>query len=569
MKTIVRYGLRELTSRMIRSLAFSLLIPLCAQAVDPQISIDDAQVVEGNSPPVDMLFTVRREGGGDLGKTIRSSYTVSPSGANPATPGVDYAVPPAKASVTIAAGQMSGVLRLPVLPDTANEPDETLQVQLGTARAFMSGANFFTAPTFPAGVSPVAIASADFNGDGDRDIVVANFNNQSPVPGSVSILLGNGAGGFGAPVEYPVRGFAASVVVADFNGDGRLDLATALLNGAGAQVAILRGEAGGSFAEPAYYPGGTESGDSRYAASLFAADFNGDGKLDLAMSNGDILILLGDGQGGFSVGGQYVAEYPSSANSMTIGDFNGDGHVDVAATNTNTANISILLGDGAGGLAAPVNYRIRDGFNSSIAASDFDRDGKLDLAVVDQTQNTATTLRGDGAGAFTELPASHLVGNYPSSVIAGDFDGDGLPDLAVAAQFGNVISFLRGDGAGGFAESVDYQVGGFPPAVTAADFNGDGHLDLAAPNAAGVSILLGENAGGFLAPASYRVGGDPVAVAVITGSDGHPGLVTANASVTNLSLLPNLGTGSFWAATSLGLPSNPTSLAVADFDGDG
>ena len=178
---------------------------------------------------------------------------------------------------------------------------------------------------YPAGLGLWSIAVGDFNGDGKTDVVVANFGAVNLPTNYVSVLLGNGDGTFQAAVNYGVGPNPTSVVVADFNGDGRADIATANSNfNANSQgngnVSVLLGNGDGTFQQAMNY----EAGSAPY--SLSVGDFDGDGNADLVVTNiasNNLSVLLGNGDGTFRV----ALNYPvgSGPASVAIGDFNGDG----------------------------------------------------------------------------------------------------------------------------------------------------------------------------------------------------------------------------------------------------
>ena len=340
-------------------------------------------------------------------------------------------------------------------------------------------------PTF--GLGPQAIATGDFNGDGKPDLAVADFGDE------VYILLGNGLGGFAAAPASPfsVGGDPAAVAVGDFNGDGRLDLAVA------------------------------------------------------SAAEGNVYVLLGNGAGDFAAAAGSPFAVGLTPVSIAVGRFDAGATLDLAVVNNGDNNVSILLGNGAGGFApaAPVPT---DSVPVSVATADFNGDTLADLAVANQFSDTVSILLGDGAGGFTPA-GSVLVGVFPVWVVTGDFDGNGRPDLAVLND--GSVSSLLGDGMGGFTPHPDspFVVAscGCPTSLGITDLNGDGRLDLAVTNAPldSVTILLGDGAGSFAAAPGDPVptGFEPVAVAVAdVNADGKPDLVAANSFSIDVSVILNL-----------------------------
>jgi hypothetical protein len=414
--------------------------------------------------------------------------------------------------------------------------------------------------TYTVGTSPNAIVAGDFTGDGHTDLATANTGSND-----VSVLLGDGDGTF-RPQERSAAGDGpSSLAAADFNGDGRPDLAVGNANSN--SISVLLGNGDGTFHGQA--PDQLPAKASPDAS--VAADFNLDGRPDLAAAHGvsnDISILLGNGDGTF----REKARYPlgNDPSSVVAGDFNGDGRPDLAVTNEVDGTVSVLLGNGDGTFQPQVTYSVGS-VPTAIVAGDFNGDGHTDLAVANEGNGTVSLLLGNGDGTF-QPQITYPVGMFPTSLVAGDFNGDGHTDLAVANQVDGTVSVLLGNGDGTFQSQVTYPIGSSPASLVAGYFAGDGHLDLAAANSDGtVSVVLGDGHGGFGLPVTYPAGSFPSAT-IVAGSftgDGHTDLAVANTASDTISLLRGNGDGTFQEPESFGVGTFPESLVAGDFNGDG
>jgi FG-GAP-like repeat/FG-GAP repeat len=444
------------------------------------------------------------------------------------------------------------------------------------------GGGFGRGASFPTGRGPRALAIADLDGDGDLDLLTAN-----EVTADVSMLAGNGAGSFARPRSIATGPDTSPVSVAagDVNGDEQLDIVSGNLvaapPGAPATVSVMLGDGRGGFAEAQQHIVGEGAGDLGIdpPGQVAIDDVTGDGRADVAVTlpvANLVALLAGTPEGELAPAVRFpVAAGPQA---IAIADVTGDDNPDVLSSNGVAASVSVLPGDGAGNLGFDKNFAA-GAVPHSVAAADFDGDGDPDAAVANTFSDSLSVLTNDGTGTFAGRE-DYPVGAAPTWVVADDVDGNGTVDL-VAANFGGAsVSVLLGDGAGRFATPVQYSVGELqsPYAVAAADVNADGWLDIATANTnlsdEGASVLLADGAGGFAEPIPLEVGPavlhDPRAIALadVTG-DGHVDLLTANSVSSNLSLLAGDGTGAFASPVHLVAGEGPVVVEVADVTGDG
>ncbi|HZQ61861.1 MAG TPA: FG-GAP-like repeat-containing protein, partial [Casimicrobiaceae bacterium] len=461
------------------------------------------------APNVDQSFTITA---GQAGQTITFPTIASQFAGAAASPlwatassGLAVSYASQTPSICSVSGNRLSALATGTCTVRASQPGNAnytaaTNVDQTTTITSTSGASLFALPVnYAVGVYPDAVAVADFNGDGKPDIATANWSY-----GTVSILLGQGDGTFAPGNTYEVGRGPMAIVAADFNGDGKIDLATANLFTQ--DVSILLGNGNGTFAPAsAVTVGGALFG-------IAAGDLNGDGKLDLAVTHGtsngvpgaEVIVLFGSGTGTFQIGGRLATG--ANPQGVAIRDLNGDGKQDLVVTNGDSNTVSVLLGAGNGSFFAHVDYAT-DWYPYSVAVGDVNGDGKPDVVVTNAWSNTVSVLLGRGDG--TLQPALwNFVGAAPSAVVIGDFNGDGKPDLAVMNELDNSVSILTGNGDGTFAPAQTYGVLVQPMAMASADLNGDGRPDLvvAASGSDAVSVLLRAGAAGVPASLSVNAG---------------------------------------------------------------
>jgi hypothetical protein len=358
------------------------------------------------------------------------------------------------------------------------------------------------------------------------------------------------------------------------------------LTAAAATLAVLvSGAAGAGSTTLSFAASGAT--DGRISA---VADFNGDGKLDLAVlrpgriiegvngklvvKSAEITVLLGDGAGGFRVTPGRSVETGGLTGAVTTGDFDGDGKADLAIANhvqdtgngdVGTNNVRVLLGNGAGGFTASPPYPLKSAHPDGLTAADVNGDSKQDL-VVPVVHGHVEVLLGDGEGRFAPAPGSAVTGGPALAV--GDVNRDGKPDLVVT-QGTNTIATLLGDGAGSFRPAgSQIAVGKYREAIAIEDFNRDGRNDIAVLSDDSTRILLGNGAGGFRpAPGSpVKLGGAEFAIADFNGDHKLDLLLFSE----KLNVVLGNGKGGFRRAAAVAdIASVGRIVAAADVNGDG
>lgn len=360
---------------------------------------------------------------------------------------------------------------------------------------------FFGKPkSFATALDVGSMTAGDLNGDGNPDLAVASFRN------GVSVLLGNGDGGFGKPKLIGPGTPSSAIAIADLNGDGNPDLAVTHPGvvpelGPGG-VSVLLGNGSGGFGKPQSFAAGTPAG------GLAIGDLNGDGKPDLVFTRGSafgkpegVCVLLGNGDGTFGPATEYRAGFEPT--SVAIADLNGDGIPDLVVDSPEPGGgpVTVLLGNGDGTFGPEKSLGI-GGATISIAIGDLNGDGIPDIAAANFISESVAVLFGNGDGSFAPVK-NFAAGTGSNAVAIGKLNGDGFPDLAVTNQKTDSVSVLLGNGSGEFGKPKRFAAGPAAGSLVIADLNGDSRPDLVVGNGRSVSVLLNGRSSAALS-LSYR-----------------------------------------------------------------
>ncbi|CAF3221632.1 unnamed protein product [Rotaria sp. Silwood2] len=465
---------------------------------------------------------------------------------------------------------------------------------------------------YPTGTRPQSVAVGDFNNDTRLDIVVANYGSND-----VTVLLGYGNGSFGKHMIYSAGSGSGSLAVGDFNNNSRLDIVvanyysnnisvllqhnrvilvneTTLASGGGARlryvavgdvnndtqldivvanygtntVGVLLGYGNGTFINQMMLSTGSNS----HPAFIVIGDYNGDTQLDIAAGNSgskNVDILLGNGQGTFTIQTSNGIRFISTPSIATSGDFNNDEQSEIVVAYDDSDTVDVLVAYNVGSFTNQMKYSTDYG-PYSVAIADFNNDTRLDIVVVNSGSNDVSVLLGYGNGSFANQ-MTYSTGSYPTSVAIVDLNNDTRLDIVVANYGSNDVSILLGHGNGSFANKLTYSAGSYPFSVAVGDFNNDTRVDIVVANSYGndVSVFLGYGNGAFTNQIKYATGSSPSSVVVADfNNDTRLDIVTANWDSNDASILLGYGNGSFANQMTYATGSNPYSVAVGDFNND-
>ena len=451
------------------------------------------------------------------------------------------------------------------------------------------------------GLASLTFNVADVNGDGINDLIAIEGYNSTASVNGVYVFLGHADGTFANPVQYAAGSNPEAAVIDDVNGDGKLDLIVDDGGFGPNNIFVLLGNGDGTF-KPAIIAGGSSDLNAANYTALATGDFNVDGKKDLVLSDGEILLGNGNGTFAASVFTLPINLSASGGGIPVVGDFNHDGKLDIAMNLPSTSvgqsgegEVMVFLGNGDGTFTTGNSY-VNISNSGHIATEDFDGDGNLDLilgsgdngvySAGSNTNGVFQFLMGRGDGTFAGAPGYQNVAYGGLNPIApvfavGDFNGDGKPDILTDVESNNNIQgmvLLAGDGQGNFTQGPTIK-GDYPLALLAADMNGDSHLDAVSFGYLSgnyyLDVALGNGDGTFQPPTTVALPSGKFNDFVVGdfNGDGKPDvMITMTPYSTNtgaIYLFLGNGDGTLQPGVSLDTPPQAYGLAAGDFNGDG
>ena len=409
--------------------------------------------------------------------------------------------------------------------------------------------------------SGFALAAADFNGDGRADLAAGNYQLNL-----VSILIADGFGTFQPPVSYVTGQSPEPFATGDFTNDGKLDLLLSYQS----NLAVLPGNGDGTFQAPVSTLTSVGKG--------VVGDVNNDGKLDLAYGPA---ILFGNGGGAFPTSSGALDPTDLTGVAPAIADMNRDGKPDIITVSPDTRRLSVITGNGNGTFVAPPAYYPVLANARLLAAGDFNEDQWPDVIVPNSNAGTTALFLNQGNGTLLFMEHLPTPGTNALQVVVADFDNDTHLDFAVLYSFSSVNSVTndvvvtRGRGNGTFESPVHHQLGSSPTFLAVGDLDGDGVKDLAlstsdgGPTTGHAMVLLGNGDATFQSTPAYASGPGPRGVkSADLNGDNRPDLIVANSHTNNVTVLLNNGVGGFLLSSNYYTGKNPQMVAAADFDGD-
>lgn len=439
--------------------------------------------------------------------------------------------------------------------------------------------NFGSMKAFQTGDIPLWGTVSDFNNDGYFEIATAN-------EGANTITVyqnsANGDGNLINRKNYQIGDKPRSITSADFNGDGWVDIASISGNDHKLWINFNQKEKTIAFSDATSYylgsfPVGITSGDINNDgfSDLITINVGGNLEIDGKLYTDVVTVLTNNGIGEFTPKQSYaVDERPAG---VVTDDFNNDGWLDIATSNHAAHNVSILINAGNGDFNNAVNYALvyegKSGRN--LRSGDIDGDGDSDIISICGLKDTFGVLKNNGDGTFARY-VDYLGGQATTDQFLGDFDNDGDLDVATSNQleYEGSVSIIPNNGDGTFSTYKFYYVGGWPRAIVHGDVNNDNYLDLVTANYLGGSLTVCYNDGNGYFPirVNKSIAVEPFAVIVDHfDGDGYLDLTSADEGLFNIVIVYNDGDGNFInrPKTSYDIGGYPYSILYHDFNGDG
>ncbi len=380
----------------------------------------------------------------------------------------------------------SGSKTVTIDPTTNFKPGEVVTVMINTGVQTSDGAylskayqysytvetatstgNLSLKTDYSTGSNPYYVATGDLDGDGDLDLATTNYEGAS-----VSILLNTGSGSFSAKTDYTTGSKPSAITLADMDWDGDLDLV--ITNYWGESVSLLKNNGNGTFAAKTDFSDETSLGHA-------VADFNGDGYLDVMTQSVDSgIVRFNQGNGTFLAG--YEKRETVGDYNIVAGDYNRDGFPDAFYTDQRGSSYNFPYNNGDGTFSNGLIDQLYDLESKGIVLADLNADGWIDVVKVDSYYKKAMVLLSTGNGGFASSTTDYTLGNSPEGITAVDIDGDGDIDLVAVNSGDDNIFVLKNNGNGTFAAKVEYAVGDNPQNIAYGDFDGDGDVDIVVTN---------------------------------------------------------------------------------------
>ena len=334
------------------------------------------------------------------------------------------------------------------------------------------------------------VGVGDFDGDADLDIVAANVIGET-----VTVLLNDGSGVYGAPTQVASGGRAVDVVVGQFNGDTDPDIAVANQDDDNVSILLGTGASTATFSTSTVAVGDVPE-------AIVVVDVDGDADLDLAVANNgsdNVSVLVGDGVGGFTSAAGSPFAVGDGPSFLAVGSVNGDADPDLVVSNPGllanlaTDSVSVLVGGAGASFANAAGSPIALHGHSlrGIAVADFDGDGDGDIAVADTAEGSEDllVLVNGGGGSFADPPESYDLPLNPYAVTTAQLDGGTDPELLVGSQGGTMSVLVGGSGAN-FSPAVNFNGGG--EELVTGNVNAGSDLDVVSTRDGKVGVLLNQ-----------------------------------------------------------------------------